>query len=187
MSGIDKDFARIVVGLKRGGVMVLPTDTIYGLHALAMRPEAVEKVYQLKKRDPGKPLIVLVGGIDDLARFSVGVDAAMIKYLEGVWPGRVSVVVDCADDEFGYLHRGTGSVAFRMPARADLLRLVKEAGPLVSSSVNVEGEMFARTVGEAKRYFGDEVDGYVDDGRLDGLPSKVVRYENGEVKVLREG
>ena len=66
MSGIDKDFARIVVGLKRGGVMVLPTDTIYGLHALAMRPEAVEKVYQLKKRDPGKPLIVLVGGIDDL-------------------------------------------------------------------------------------------------------------------------
>lgn len=183
---IDKVSDEVEAVLQKGGVVVLPTDTIYGLHALAMKPEAVEKIYELKHRSRDKPLIVLIGEMGDLNRFGVEIDDGLRKYLNRVWPGRVSVILDCEGSGCEYLHRGLDSIAFRVPARADLLRLLERVGPLVSSSVNVEGERAAVGVKEARLYFGDRVDLYVDGGILDGVASRVVRYKGGgKIEILR--
>lgn len=183
---IDKVSDEVEAVLREEGVVVLPTDTIYGLHALAMKPRAVEKIYELKHRNRDKPFIVLIGDMEELSGFGVEVDDGLRRFLGGVWSGRVSVVLDCGGDEYEYLHRGVRSIAFRIPARADLLRLLRRVGPLVSSSVNIEGERAAVGIKEARMYFGDRVDFYVDGGVLEGAPSKVVRYKSGgRIDVLR--
>ena len=110
--------------------------------------------------------------------------AAILKRL---WPGKVSAVLPCSDEQWAYLHRGTGTVAFRLPDDAGLRALLRETGPLVAPSANPQGEPPAKTIEDAEGYFGDTVDFYVDGGLLDGEPSTLVKIENGNIVVLRQG
>jgi L-threonylcarbamoyladenylate synthase len=82
---------------------------------------------------------------------------------------------------------GTKTLGFRIPAKKDLLDILKETGPLVSTSVNHPGEKPAATINEAKKYFGNQIDLYVDEGELNSSPSTLIKLENGKVSVLREG
>jgi L-threonylcarbamoyladenylate synthase len=173
--------------LKTGKIAVIPTDTIYGLSAGAFLPASVEKIYQLKKRDPKKPLIILISSIEDLKLFEIKFDAKTKKVLEKVWPGKVSVILPFSNKKFYYLHRGQKSLAFRMPKKENLLKFLKMTGPLVSTSANVENLPFAKTIPEAKKCFGKKVDIYVNEGKLNSKPSKLIRIENGKIKILERG
>ena len=174
-------------GLKEGKLTVIPTDTIYGLSTSALIKNSVERIYQIKKRNPKKPIIILVSDIIDLALFNITIDKNTKKILEKVWPGKVSVILSCSNKKFYYLHRGTGSLAFRLPIKDNLLDLLKITGPLVSTSANPEGKPYAKTIIQAKKYFGDSVDFYVDEGRLESSPSTLIEITNGKVKILRQG
>lgn len=179
---------KIVRKLLAGGVGVLPTDTLYGLVGSALSKKAVERIYKLKKRDLRKPLIVLIASLDDLKLFGVKVGIDDKKILNRVWPGKVSVVLPCLRRKFYYLHCGTKTIAFRAPAKKSLIKLLEQTGPLVAPSANPEGMLSARTIREAKKYFGDKVDFYVGAGRrLFGKPSTLISIENGQIKVLRKG
>lgn len=173
--------------LKQGEIAIIPTDTIYGLAANALLPNSVERIYPIKKRNPEKPLIILLSKISDLALFEVKIDNSTKKILREVWPGKVSVILPCSDKKFHYLHRGTNSLAFRLPAKDTLLDLLKITGPLVSTSANPEGKPCAKTVSEAKKYFGDRIDFYVDEGPLESAPSTLIEIKNGRIKILRQG
>jgi L-threonylcarbamoyladenylate synthase len=173
--------------LKKGGLVVLPTDTLYGIHTSAFSESGVEKIYTLRGRDTKKPFIILISSINDLKLFDIQVDSKTETILKKYWPGKVSVVLPCQSPKFQYLHRGTKSLAFRLPDKDSLLALLKESGPLVSTSVNPEGMTPAKTIIEAKKYFGDQIDDYLDEGVLDSPPSTVITIENGKIKVLREG
>src|SRR3989338_10388752 len=130
--------------LKDGAIGVIPTDTIYGICAPALDKKAVEKVYKLKKRDPRKPMIILIGSLDDLRKFNIVLNAWQKKILEQVWPGKVSVVLPCSGKKFAYLHRGTKTLAFRLPKKRELLKILSISGPLVAPSANYEGEKPAK-------------------------------------------
>lgn len=182
--GIEKEIAPILLS---GGVGVLPTDTLYGLVGSALNEKAVKRIYDLRNRDLKKPLIILIGKIDDLALFNVKVDSSIEKFLESVWPGKVSVVLDCDSNKFEYLHRRKKTLAFRMPEEKWLRSLLKKTGPLVAPSANFEGAPSSLTIEEAKKYFDDKVDFYVDCGKMKSLPSTLVRLENGKAVVLRDG
>ena len=171
--------------LTKGGVGVLPTDTIYGIVGSALRPKTVERIYKLRKRNPKKPMIILVGLMGDLKRFGVNIDAKTKRILKRFWPGKVSIILPCLSKKFSYLHRGTKTLAFRLPAKKSLRALLRKTGPLVAPSANIEGKRPARTIAEAKRYFGNKVDFYVDAGQLADRPSKIIRIENGKVFTLR--
>lgn len=173
--------------IKAGKVGVIPTDTIYGLVANALIPDAVARVYRLKEREPGKPCIVLIPDVSELKRFGISLSARDRAALSRVWPGAVSVILPCAEERFSYLHRGTKTLSFRSPADGWLKEFLKASGPLVAPSANPEGAPPARDVNEAKRYFGNRVDFYVDGGTRDGQPSTLVRYEEGKFVVLRQG
>lgn len=171
--------------LTKGGVAVLPTDTIYGLHCLAFNKASVEKIYDIKGRDFNKPFIIIISNQSDLEKFGIIIDATLSTILDEYWPGPNSVVLPVTNRRFEYLHRGTNSLAFRIPNYPPLLDLLKQTGPLVSTSANPSGKEPATDTTVAKAYFGNLVDYYLDCGTLNNPPSKVFKFTDGKIDRLR--
>jgi L-threonylcarbamoyladenylate synthase len=175
--------------LKSGAVGVMPTDTLYGLVGSALAKKTVERIYRLRKRNLKKPMIILIASMRDLNLFGIMPNMGEKKILRKVWPGKVSVVLKCSSKKWEYLHRGVKSLAFRMPDSARLRGLLAKTGPLVAPSANFEGEPPSRTIAEAKRYFGEEVEFYGDvRKKIISKPSTLITInKNGAVTVLRNG
>lgn len=182
--------------LKEGGVAVMPTDTLYGIVGSALSLATVERVYKIRKRNPTKPFIILIADITELEKFSVNLSIRQKSVLREYWPafpktvedkaGAVSIILDCPDETFAYLHRGIQTLAFRIPENNALKYLLSQTGPLVAPSANPEGLPPAQNISEAKKYFGGEVDLYIDGGEIKGTASKIIRLnEDGSLSVLR--
>lgn len=178
---------KIVDLLKKGGVGVLPTDTIYGLVGSAMKTEAVQRIYKLRYRNFRKPLIVLISSLGELNYFRIKLRGNEKALVGKIWPGKVSLILPCPHPEFKYLHRGTNTIAFRLPDKKFLVALLKETGPLVAPSANPMDFEPAKTIREAKKYFGNKVDFYLDAGKIESVPSTLVALENGKVVIKRQG
>jgi L-threonylcarbamoyladenylate synthase len=173
--------------LKDGGIGVLPTDTIYGLVGSALLPETVERIYDLRKRNKEKPMIVLIASLDELSTFDIELTEKQRENLQKIWPGKVSAILDCESDRYAYLHRGQKSLAFRLPETQWLRKFLIKTGPLVAPSANIEGEKPASIIEQAKEYFQDEPDFYLDFGELNGDPSTIIEFDGDEIKILRQG
>ena len=172
--------------LKEGGIGVFPTDTMYGLLGSALRSQTVERIYKVRRRNSSKPLIVLIGQIEDIQQFGIDLNTLPEK-IKTLWPGPFSILFSVTSPESEYLHRGTHEIAFRLPDDKELRELLKKTGPLVAPSANFEGDPPAQTIEEARSCFGDIVDFYIDGGKRIAEPSTLVRIEDGKVKVLRQG
>ncbi len=175
---------KISQSLNGGGVAVLPTDTVYGICALAGDQEAVKRLYQLKSRDK-KPGTVIAGSIDQLV--DIGIKRRYLKAVEQFWPGPISVVIPVSRD-LEYLDLGKGSIAVRVVGDQNIVNLLSKTGALLTSSANLPGQPEASSIEEAKKTFGDKIDLYVDGGDFSGkLPSTVIRVVDDAVEILREG
>ncbi len=166
---------------QKGNVFVMPADTIYGVWARAFDVGAVERIYELKGRSLAKPFIVLIGTYEELDRFGIVLTDADKQKLLSVWPGPVSVVFQISEVRKGdcvHLHRGTGTIALRIPAPGDLREILKETGPLVSTSANLSKCSSAQNITEAKEYFGDNVDLYIEGETGSDQSSRLVRLED---------
>jgi L-threonylcarbamoyladenylate synthase len=170
--------------LGAGGIGVIPTDTLYGVVGSATSPRVVERIYDLRRRERDKPLIVLIEKAADLAKFQIAVSKRTQELFDKVWPGPVSIIVAVPAPELAYLHRGTMSLAFRVPAKSSLRKLLHEAGPLVAPSANLAGMTPAVSVDEAQKYFGDQVF-YVDEGPQTAPASALVDARSDPPKILR--
>lgn len=181
----------IIYILKRGGVGVMPTDTIYGVVGSALNSKAVEKIYRLRKRNKNKPMIILISSLDDLKIFRIKTNVKTARFLQKFWPGKVSVILRVRNQESGikfrYLHRGSNSLAFRLPRPMRLRKLLQKTGPLVAPSANWEGSPPAKTIRAAKKYFGKKVDFYLDAGNIVSKPSTLIHFHQGQAKILRRG
>ncbi len=178
---------KLVNILKKGGIAVIPTDTIYGIAGLALNPQAVEKIYRLRKRALDKPMIILISSLEDLKRFDIELTQKQKDFLQKNWPNPLSVILSCNSEKYKYLHRGTNGLALRMPKDQNLLKILSEVGPLVAPSANFEGERPAKTIIEAREYFGNQVSFYLDAGIINGMPSTLVDFKKESVKILRQG
>ncbi|MCL5258114.1 MAG: L-threonylcarbamoyladenylate synthase [Patescibacteria group bacterium] len=161
--------------IKKGKIGVIPTDTIYGLVAKALDKKAVERVYQIKKRNKKKAVIVLIGSIKQLDLFKIKIDRRTEDFTKKIWPGRVSLIFFCSDKKFWHLTRQNNSLAFRLPQEKWLIDLIKKTGPIIAPSANIENKPSARTIKEAKVYFDDQIDFYLDRGELIGQPSILLK------------
>ena len=177
----------LIKTLSENGVVVMPTDTIYGIVGKALEKNTVERIYKIKERSPKTPCIILIRDINELEKFSIVLSEKQKKELEKYWPGPVSIILNCPDDKFKYLHRGTKTLAFRLPASPTLRDLLLEVGSLIAPSANLEARLPAKNIKEAKKYFGDSVDLYIDGGTILNKHSKLIKLNNdGSVIVLRE-
>lgn len=167
-----------------GTIGVIPTDTVYGVVARAVDEKAVERLYVLKHRE-AKPGTLVAASINQLAE--LGIKLRYLTAVQQYWPGPISVVIPCGE-ELTYLHQGKRSLAVRIPGNLELRKFLETTGPLLTSSANQPGEPPANTVDEARGYFGDQVDFYIDGGDLSGnKPSTVIRIVDDAIEVLREG
>ncbi|MEK7505981.1 MAG: L-threonylcarbamoyladenylate synthase [Patescibacteria group bacterium] len=168
---------KLALKIKKGAVGILPTDTLYGLVGSAFSRRAIARIYELKERSAKKQLIVLISELNDLKLFGAKLDKKTQSVLKKVWPGKVSVILPV---------RGK-SVAFRLPDDRVLRKFLNVSGPLVAPSANREGEPPAKNIREARQYFGDRADFYLDKGMLKSKPSTLIALKNGRVKIIREG
>lgn len=174
---------RVVSTLLDGGVVVLRTDTLYGIVACANNESAVERVYNIKDRNSQKSCIILLDKPESCYEHADELSVDMSTYNDAP----TSFLID-ADLAPGYLLRQNKQLAYRIPADKDLKTLLLKTGPLIAPSANPEGDTPAHTIQEAVNYFGNAVDIYVDGGTVpkDMPPSRIVRvHPDGRLERLR--
>jgi len=170
--------------LMHRGIGIIASGTLYGIVGQALNHNAVQRIYAVKQRTPTKPFIILIHDISDLALFNVVVTQTMQESLKTYWPGPVSIILECNDPSFEYLHRDTDSLAFRMPAKPEVQEILKFTGPLVAPSANPEGMPPAHDIAAARNYFGDSVDFY-SEGSVNDKASKIIKITGRGIEVIR--
>ena len=154
--------ARGAIG--RGELVVIPTDTVYGVAADAFAPAAVARLLEAKGRDRTSPPPVLIPGIPTLDALARDVPQPVRRLVAEFWPGGLTVILHAQPSLQWDLGETRGTVALRMPANPIALELLSETGPLAVSSANRSGEPSARTAAEAETMLGDAVTVYLDGG-----------------------
>ncbi|GBD15880.1 Threonylcarbamoyl-AMP synthase [bacterium HR26] len=175
--------------LRQGGLVVFPTDTVYGVGAAVDRPEAVARIYLVKGRPLDRPIPVLISSLDQLERLVTRVDERVRRLAEAFWPGALTIVLPAQDWLPEEIVRDTRAVGLRMPDHPVALAVIEASGgALATTSANRSGEKEACTAEEALEALGDRVELIIDGGRSPGgVPSTVVAVTDDSIRVLRVG
>lgn len=165
--------------LLRGELVIVPTETVYGLAADGRVPGAVERIFAAKGRPDDKPVPWLAAGVEEVRKAGARVDGAAGRLARRYWPGPLTLVLDTPD----------GAKGFRVPAYAAALALLRRVGGVLAvTSANRSGEAPALTAQDALRALGETVAVVLDAGPSPGgVPSTVVKVEQTRIHVLREG
>lgn len=179
----------IVDYFNNGKTVVLPTDTIYAIHAIATNQKAVERIFKAKGRGKEKPMLILVKSWCMVKEYCF-VSAKQDRYLRTLWPGPISVILKKRDGIPDVVTAGNDSVAVRMPDNDLLISIIKKINlPLVSTSVNKSGQASLSDVNEIKNHFNEnEIDLVVDIGKnKNKKPSRLIDARDVEnIKILRK-
>ena len=186
--GRENGLKAAVDAVQAGRLVVLPTDTVYGLGCDAFNNQAVASLLRAKHRGPDMPVPVLVGSwttVDGLVREHTAAGRALV---EAFWPGGLSLVVNQAPSLPWNLGDTRGTVMLRMPLHPIAIELLRRTGPMAVSSANISGQEPALTAVRAKQQLGAEAAVYLDGGRATiGKPSTIVDLSGPEARILREG
>lgn len=171
-----------------GNLLVIPTDTVYGIAADAFSASAVASLLAAKGRGRDMPPPVLVPRAETVFGLVDGVDERILALTARFWPGPLTIIANAQpslDWDLGDTH---GTVAVRMPDDEYALALLSRTGPLAVSSANLSGRPAATTVDEAQEMLGDDVDIYVDGGaRTSGLSSTIIDLSGDAPRIVRRG
>jgi L-threonylcarbamoyladenylate synthase len=177
-----------VEALQRGDLVVLPTDTVYGIAADAFSPAAVTRLLEAKGRGRDLPVPVLVGAVRTLDGLVEHVPDDARALVERFWPGPLTVVVRAAPSLAWDLGETRGTVAVRMPLHPVALAVLERTGPLAVSSANRSGLPPATDAAEAREQLGEAVDVYLEAGPVgEPVPSTIVDLTGTVPRVLRRG
>lgn len=184
--------ARHAIG--RGELVVIPTDTVYGVGCDAFNTDAVQRLLDAKGRTRQSPPPVLIPNIATLAALAAEVPTPMQTLAEAFWPGGITIISRANPSLSWNLGETGGTVALRIPDHHIALEILQETGPLAVSSANLTGQPAARTAAEAEGMLGDSISAYLEAGALpgDGTPSTIVdatglTESGGSLKILRAG
>ena len=182
-------FSRAIDALKRGEVIVFPTETFYGLGADAFDETAVERVVALKGRSPENPIPVIVADEKMLETVGTEIPAVARRLMRRFWPGPLTLVLPGKKNLPAPLLNRGGGVGVRISSHPLATRLARELGrPLTATSANPSGKEPAQSIEAAMSYFSSRIEIFLDGGRLKGRKgSTVVEIVDGRLKVVREG
>ena len=175
--------------MKQGGIVAFPTDTVYGLGACANIPQAVKKVYQLKRRPQSMALPLLLASISQINEVAEFIPQVAWLLAENFLPGALTIVLYRAKSVPDIITAGGKTVAVRIPAHPVPVALAQGLGaPVVGTSANLSGKPSALTAGEVHSQFGDNIDLVIDGGRCPGGRESTIVDVTGKIPVvLREG
>ncbi len=187
-----------VAALSSGKIIAFPTETVYGLACSALVPEAVERLVEIKGRDPDKPFTFAIRSLDAALDYVPDMSPLARRLARRCWPGPMTLVLDCCHRDsvinrlspmVRELTTPKGRVGLRVPANEKVLQLMQLcAGPILLTSANVSGQAEARSGREAMEMLGQQIDLVLDDGPSKiGQPSTVLYVSHDSWQVLREG
>lgn len=175
--------------IKKGGLVVFPTSSFYGLGTKAFNAEAVDRVFRVKKRDPQKPVLILVASLSDVAPLVRSIPMTAMRLMEAFWPGSLTLVFQAAELLPPNLTGYTGKIGIRLashPVASALITAV--GGPITGTSANLSGKGGCTAAAEIDRYIKDQVDLVLDAGKLaGGKGSTVVDVTVHPPKIIRKG
>jgi len=175
--------------IKKGGVIAFPTRCLYGLGVAALNSDAIEKIYQIKKRSVDKAIPVLIPDRHVLDRLTHQIPAAAAAIMERFWPGKVTLVFKATDLLPSILTAGTGKIGIRLPGHPVAKALTKNyKGPLTATSANLSGQRGYSRISDFDTTVSEHLDLILDAGPLKGgAGSTVVDVTADKPVILREG
>lgn len=182
-----KVFDQALDVLRGNGIVAFPTDTVYGLGAMAFQAEGIARLFQAKDRPPTLAIAVLLGNASQLKRVSMNPSQAVLRVAEQFWPGPLTLVVPRHPD-VPDLISPTPTIGVRIPNHPVALKLLEKSGPLAVTSANVSGAENTITADEVLTQLGGGVDLILDGGKTPGgMPSTVVDLTTDNIEILRAG
>lgn len=180
LSVTDQDAVdRVANVLMTGGVVVMPTDTVYGIMASVQHPPAIARIFSIKGRSSTKPLAVLVCDLHQALQLAWFPREAM-DHAENGWPGPLTLVLERTPNARSLDLGGDGrTIGLRHPDHDFLVRVIERVGPIAATSANRAGQDSGRTAHEIAADFKESIDLYVDGGRLGTEPSRVISLVDG--------
>jgi L-threonylcarbamoyladenylate synthase len=185
----EKAFSRCREVVHAGGIIVYPTDTLYGLGADPKNPDAVRKLFTIKGRQAGQPILLLIKDANEVLDWAADITPRAEGLMKKFWPGPLTLVFKARREVMAQLTGGAGTIGLRVPGNALTRQLLASLGiALTGTSANIAGKPGPRTAQEAAEAIGEMVDMVLDGGRTEGGdPSTVVDVSADEPMVIREG
>lgn len=186
---MDRKIEEAAQIIKNGGLVVFPTETVYGIGADGLNTEAVENIYVAKGRKQDKPLILLISNKQMLEDIVEEINEVEAKLMEAFWPGPLTIVFPKKPCVPNIVTGGKNSVGVRLTSGEIALKLIEASGcPIAAPSANISGKASGTAVEDIFEDFKDKVDCFIDGGRIkDALESTVVRVIDGVPTILRLG
>ena len=186
---MDDELRKAAEILNNDGVVVLPTETVYGIGTNALSDKGLNKLYELKNRPVNKPISVLISNKEMINKVAKNITERQWKVISKFFPGPLTIVLDKQDYLSDILTAGLNTIGVRMPDNEIALKLIELLGvPLATSSANVSGEPAFTNLSSIQEVFKDKIDYYIDGGDSKiGVASTVVRVTDDDVIILREG
>ncbi|MFN8383209.1 MAG: L-threonylcarbamoyladenylate synthase [Anaerolineales bacterium] len=173
--------------LKNGGIVAFPTDTVYGLGALAFDNAAIESIYTAKDRPVEKAIPILIGDLSDIDKVAVNIPSMALRFAARFWPGPLTCIVP-KKQTLPLAVSATSTVAVRIPNHPDALALLRAAGPMAVTSANISGQQSPSTAEEVYAQLNRRIPLILDGGKTPGgIPSTLVDCTGSEPVILREG
>jgi L-threonylcarbamoyladenylate synthase len=187
VTGTDMTEAADII--RQGGLVAVPTETVYGLAANGLDENAVKKIYEVKNRPESKPISLLVSGMEDVDRFCIMIPAAAYILAEKFWPGPLTMILRKSGAVPDIVTAGSGTVGVRCPDHKKTLEIIKLAGvPLAAPSANPSGKPSPKSAIAVSLYFNGKIDCIVDGGQCTvGIESTIVDLTVMPPRILREG
>jgi L-threonylcarbamoyladenylate synthase len=184
---LEDTIRRALAVLTAGGLVAFPTDTVYGVGALAFDGKAVESIYVAKDRPVEKAIPVLISEVMDLEKVGIGISEAAWKLASRFWPGPLTILVP-KRPELPESVSATATVGVRVPDHENARALLRAAGPMAVTSANISGAQSPIRAEEVQEQLGGRVPLIIDGGQTPGgVPSTLVDCTGSELKILREG
>lgn len=173
--------------LAAGGAVVLPTETVYGLFAQALNEEAVERVYELKRRPRDKALNLNVASLEEIYGFSKNQPTYLDQLYQAFLPGPLTIILQANDQVPTWINSGMDTVGFRIPKHSVTLDLIRKYGPLIGPSANLSGKVSGTSFQQIVMEFQEQVSGVEDDAALTGQDSTILDLSGEKAHILRQG
>ena len=173
--------------LEAGRAVILPTETVYGIFAKALDQEAVEYIYELKRRPRKKALNLNVADEEDVRIYSKNQPSYLTKLIESFLPGPLTIILQANEKVPEWIHSGMSTVGFRMPAHPKTLELIRKYGPLVGPSANLSGHASGTKYEAIVKEFDQVIPGFEDDAFLTGQDSTILDISRTKARILRQG
>lgn len=189
MKSYNDDIKKASDIIKNGGVVLFPTETVYGIGADALNDEAVNKIFVAKGRAQDNPLILHISDIGMLSQIAENITETEFKLMDAFWPGPFTIILNKKTGVANVATCGGNTVGVRMPSNKIAHDLIKQSGvPIAAPSANISGKPSGTNIKDIINELGNKVDYIIDGGETDiGIESTVVRIIDNEVKILRPG